>query len=138
MKLGVIFTFLLGLIPLAVQAQNPDAPVPLQPSQPSLWWQSDRLEAGLIDGWVIDDDTQQIKLQINSRVWLASDYISRYAILQKLGNIARRNNYDIHLENDRQIKLAEYKYIEGNWQIAPPFLGTNPFSANNGNFFGLR
>ncbi len=138
MKFGVIFTFLLGLIPVATQAQNPDTPIPIQPSQPSLWWQSDRLSQGLIEDWVIDSDTKLIRLKINTQVWLAADYIKRYSVMQKLGTVARQNNYDVLLENNRQIKLAEYKYVEGNWQITPPFLGTNPFSANNGIFFGLR
>lgn len=133
------FVLLLMLVvPFPSQAQNPDEPVPLQPSQPSLWWQSDRLGQGLIEDWAIDPNTKSIRLQINSQAWLAADYIRRYTIIQKLGTTARESNYDILLENNRQIKLAEYKYLEGKWQITPPLLGANPFSANNGVFLGLR
>ncbi len=126
------------LMPMAVPAQNLIEIVPLLPSRPSLWWQSDRLELGLIDSWSIDQNGKIIKLKINSQVWLAADYVKRYAIMQKLGTVARESGYDILLENNRQIKLAEYKFGQGNWQISPPSLGANPFSANNGIFFGLR
>ncbi len=132
------FVVLLLLIPVAAHAQNPDEPVPIQPSNPSLWWQSDRLGQGLIEDWAIDPNTKLIRLQINSQAWLAADYIRRYTIIQKLGTIARESNYDILVENNRQTKLAEYKYLDGKWQITPPLLGANPFSANNGIFFGLR
>jgi hypothetical protein len=132
------FVVLLLLIPVTAHAQNPDQPVPIQPSNPSLWWQSDRLGQGLIEDWSIDPNTKLIRLQINSQAWLAADYIRRYTIVQKLGTAARESNYDILVENNRQTKLAEYKYLDGKWQIAPPLLGANPFSANNGIFFGLR
>jgi hypothetical protein len=131
---------LLILIPSAVHAQNLDKPIPIQPSQPSLslWWQSDRLGQGLIEDWSIDSNSKLIRLQINGQAWLAADYVTRYTILQKLSSTARQTNYDIVLENNRQIKLAEYKYLNDKWQIDPPTLGANPFSANNGIFFGLR
>jgi len=136
MKLWI--TILLVFIPSAVYAQNLDKPIPIQPSRPSLWWESDRLGLGLIEDWAIDPDTKIIKVQINGQAWLAADYLSRYAIVQKLGITARQSNYDILLENNRQIKLAEYKYLNDKWQIEPSLLGANPFSANNGVFFGLR
>ncbi|AFY73129.1 hypothetical protein Syn7502_01018 [Synechococcus sp. PCC 7502] len=129
---------LLVLLPLAAQAQNPDALVPLAPSQPSLWWISDRLGEGFIENWIIDQDAKLIRLQVNSQTWLTANYIKRYEIMQKLGNVALENRYDIVVENNRQVKLAQYKYEQGNWQITPPLLGATPFSANSGNFFGLR
>ena len=130
--------FGIGLVPLTVQAQNPNDIIPVKPSQPSLWWQSDRLGQGLIESWVIDQDAKLITLKINAQVWVASDFIRRYAIVQKLSNIARQDGYDLRLENNRQIKLAEYKNVDGSWQISPRQLGATPFSAINGNIFGLQ
>jgi hypothetical protein len=129
---------LLGIIPLKAEAQNPDEPVPIAPVKPSLWWQSDRLGQGLIEDWSIDQDARLIKLQINNQAWLAADYVKRYAIMQKLGAVAQAEKYDIFVQNNRLNILAEYKYLDNRWQITPPLLGTRPFSANNGIFFGLR
>lgn len=112
--------------------------IPLEPAKPSPWWTVEQFRFGLIETWTLEPDQQLIRFQINNQIWLAADYLSRYAIMQKLGKIARQNRYSIRLENNRQVQLAEYKYEKNNWQIAPPLLGATPFSANNGSFFGLR
>ena len=126
----------IGFVPLAVQAQNPNDIIPVEPSQPSLWWQSDRLGQGLIESWVIDQDTKLITLKINARVWIASDFIRRYSIVQNLSNIALQNGYNLRLENNRQIKLAEYMNVDGSWQISPRQLGATSFSGINGSILG--
>jgi hypothetical protein len=110
----------------------------LLPAQPSLWWQIDRLSAGLIDDWAIDANTKQVKIKINPQVWLAADYVRRYTIVQKLGNVARENDYDLVLEDNRQIKLAEYINTQGKWRIQPMYLGATPFRGKEGAIFGLR
>jgi hypothetical protein len=130
--------FGIGLVPMAVQAQNLNDIIPVEPSQPSLWWQSDRLGQGLIESWAVDQDAKLITLKINAQVWLASDFIKRYTIVQKLSNIARQDGYDLRLENNRQIKLAEYKNVDGIWKISPRQLGATPFSGINGNIFGVQ
>jgi len=126
----------IGFVPLAVQAQNPNDIIPIEPAHPSLWWQSDRLGQGLIESWVIDQDTKLITLKINARVWIASDFIRRYSIVQRLSNIALQSGYNLRLENNRQIKLAEYMNVDGSWQISPRQLGATSFSGINGSILG--
>jgi len=113
-------------------------PIPLSPQQPSPWWQIDRLGSGLIESWSIQPTIKLIKFKINPEVWLISDYIRRYSIIQKLGSLARANNYDLAIEDSRERKLAEYIYDQDRWQIRPPYLGATPFGANMGRIFGFR
>lgn len=132
MKFWLILT--LAFMPMAAAGQT----IPTEPVKPSPWWTVEQFSLGLIETWTVEADQQLIRFQINNQVWLAADYLTRYAIMQKLGILARQNKFNIRLENNRQVQLAEYKYQQRGWQIAPPLLGATPFSANNGIFFGLR
>jgi hypothetical protein len=129
-------------MPTPLQAQpvqfSSDTPILLQPVQPSPWWQVDRQEPGLIESWSVEPAARLVKFKINPQVWLVADYIKRYSLIQKLGSIARQNNYDLAIEDNRKIKLAEYVYAQGAWQIQPQYLGSTPFRANQGSIFGLK
>ena len=107
-----------------------DINIPQQLVEPSLWWKSQRLDAGWVEKIKIDPDARQAIVTINTTRWSASDYLTRFSFLFKLGTEAQKQNFNVALHNRRDQKLAEYSTQEERWRIDPTSLGTEPFRVN--------
>lgn len=101
--------------------------IPQQLVEPSLWWKSQRLDAGWVEKIMIEPDTRKAIVTINPTRWAASDYLTRFSFLFKLGTEAQKQNFNVTLHNRRNQQLAEYSTQEERWQIAPTSLGAEPF-----------
>ena len=124
LSIGAIASF-----SMANQAIAGDTIIPQSPVEPSLWWKTQRLQEGWVENIAINSDTKQAIVTINMNRWIASDYLQRFSFLFKLGTEAQRQNFNVHLHNRRNQKIAEYNYStqEEGWTIDPTFLGTDPF-----------
>lgn len=104
--------------------------IPQQLVEPSLWWKTQRLYEGWVDNIAIDPETRKAIITINTSRWSASDYLARFSFLYKLGTEARKQNFNVLLNNRRNQKLAEYSTQEESWRIDPTSLGAEPFRVN--------
>ena len=104
--------------------------IPQEPVQPSLWWKSQRLEEGWIEKIDIDANAKKAIVTVNISRWVASDYLTRFSFLFKLGTEAQRQNFDLVLHNRRSEKIAEYSNQQDYWRIEPKSLGADPFRVN--------
>ena len=107
-----------------------DINIPQQLVEPSLWWKSQRLETGWVEKIKLDPNTRQAIVTINTARWSASDYLTRFSFLFKLGTEAQKQNINVALHNRRDQKLAEYSTEEERWRIDPTSLGAEPFRIN--------
>lgn len=78
----------------------------------------------------LDPNTRQAIVTINTARWSASDYLTRFSFLFKLGTEAQKQNFNVALHNRRDQKLAEYSTEEERWRIDPTSLGAEPFRIN--------
>jgi hypothetical protein len=101
--------------------------VPQSAVEPSLWWKVERLQAGWVDDILIDNETKQAIVKINTSRWISADYLQRFSFLFKLGTEAQKQNFNVVLHDRRRQKIAEYSTIEAQWQIDPKSLGAEPF-----------
>lgn len=135
-----IFTYCLGtgLIAIAIQMPlnplNAQVTVPQEPVQPSLWWKLERLPVGWVENITIDAETKQAIVTINPNRWGTSDYLQRFSFLFKLGAEAQRQNFNLLLLDRRSQRLAEYAFTSSLWQIAPQYLGAEPFRFHSSTF----
>lgn len=104
--------------------------IPQQLVEPSLWWKSQRLEAGWVEAINIDQESRKAIVTVNPTRWGASDYLQRFSFLFKLGTEAQKQNFNVILHNRRSQKLAEYSSQEDIWRIEPTSLGAEPFRVN--------
>ncbi|WP_019499063.1 hypothetical protein [Pseudanabaena sp. PCC 6802] len=137
--LGLFVCLLLSpIIAFGAQAQVKSVTVPIEPVQPSLWWASERVDEGLVEGLTIDPNLRVVRIVVNLSVWDAADYIKRYSFMQRLGNSAIDRNYGIVLKDRRQRTLAEFSNESGTWAMEPANLDATPFRANLSNPFAPR
>ncbi|MBD2175487.1 hypothetical protein H6F42_00975 [Pseudanabaena sp. FACHB-1998] len=101
--------------------------IPQQLVEPSLWWKSQRLEEGWVEGINIEPETRKAIITVNTTRWGASDYLKRFSFLFKLGTEAQKQNFNVVLHNRRSQKLAEYSSLAEAWHIEPKSLGAEPF-----------
>jgi hypothetical protein len=101
--------------------------IPQRLVEPSLWWKSQRLEEGWVEGIAINDETKNAIVTINLNRWAASDYLQRFSFLFKLGTEAQKQNFNVALHDRRARKLAEYSTQAERWKIDPTSLGAEPF-----------
>ncbi len=135
-KLGINHIFLVTTIgaiapivvanPAAIAQQNITI-IPQQVVEPSLWWKADRLGAGWVENIAINPEIKQAIVTVNINRWAASDYLTRFSFLFKLGTEAQKQNFNVLLHNRRDQKIAEYSTQEQYWRIAPSSLGAAPF-----------
>lgn len=135
----VINHILLGLAvsviaPIAIASSSASAEeninIPQQLVEPSLWWKTQRLEEGWVEKITIDPETKKAIVTVNTTRWAASDYLTRFSFLFKLGTEAQKQNFNVLLHNRRDQKLAEYSTQEERWRIDPTSLGAEPFRVN--------
>jgi hypothetical protein len=101
--------------------------IPQRLVEPSLWWKSQRLEEGWVEGIAIDAETKNAIVTINLTRWTASDYLQRFSFLFKLGTEAQKQNFNVALHDRRDRKIAEYSTQAERWKIDPTSLGAEPF-----------
>ncbi|OIP73149.1 MAG: hypothetical protein AUK48_10465 [Oscillatoriales cyanobacterium CG2_30_44_21] len=101
--------------------------IPQQPVQPSLWWLTQRLNAGWVENIAIDTETRQATITINTNRWTSADYLQRFSFLFKLGNEAQKQDFNVMLSNRLNQKVAEYSAKADVWRIDPKTLGAEPF-----------
>ena len=111
----------------AAIAQETMSMIPQQLVEPSLWWKSQRLDEGWVENIVIDAETKKAIVTINTTRWSASDYLTRFSFLFKLGTEAQKQNFNVLLHNRRAQDIAEYSTQQERWKIAPTSLGALPF-----------
>ncbi len=115
---------------MANQAIAGDTIIPQSPVEPSLWWKTQRLQEGWVENIAINSEAKQAIVTINMNRWIASDYLQRFSFLFKLGTEAQKQNFNVHLHNRRNQKIAEYSTQEDFWKIDPTSLGAEPFRVN--------
>lgn len=88
---------------------------------PSLWLAKEISENKLLDNWIAYPATQteisRVDLIVNQQIWSLLDYLERYEFVNRLGNTARKDNYNMRVFNYQGDLLATYTC---NFQINPP------------------
>ena len=96
---------------------------------PSLWWareQFDPFDGRLIDDWLENHQLKQIDLIVNWQLWTLLDYLGRYRLINQLGTIARKYDYNLRIINRQNKCLATYNKSASNpqkWEINLDGLG---------------
>ena len=126
--------FVIAIAPITTPFSSASAEeninIPQQLVEPSLWWKTQRLEEGWVEKITIDPETKKVIVMVNTTRWAASDYLTRFSFLFKLGTEAQKQNFNVLLHNRRDQKLAEYSIQEERWRIDPTSLGAEPFRVN--------
>lgn len=80
-------------------------------TQPSLWWaveQYDTYGGRLIINWIAYPEQKRIDLVVNRQLWALDDYIGHYALVSKMGMVARDFGYNLRLLNQQENCLGTY------------------------------
>ncbi|MGF1958481.1 MAG: hypothetical protein RMX99_002990 [Aulosira sp. DedVER01a] len=79
---------------------------------PRLWWAQDSAEKKLLDNWVAypasKEEPARVDLVVNQQIWSLLDYLERYDFINRLGTVARRDNYNVRVFNYQQELLGTY------------------------------
>ncbi len=84
--------------------------------EPSLWWYRDQAKAGLIENWLVYDQSRsqaapRVDFVLNRGLWSAMDYLERYAFIHTMGAATSRLGYSsrfFNLQQNSQTRLATY------------------------------
>ncbi|MBH8564360.1 hypothetical protein I8748_19580 [Nostoc sp. CENA67] len=87
---------------------------------PSLWWARENSEKKLLDNWIAypvsNQEPGRVDLIVNQQVWSLLSYLERYSFVNRLGNLSRKDGYNVRVFNYQQDLLATYTC---NFQISP-------------------
>jgi len=87
---------------------------------PSLWLTQANSEKKLLDNWIAYPASAtapgRVDLIVNQQVWSILDYLERYSFVNRLGNVARKDVYNLRVFNYQQELLASYTC---NFQTSP-------------------
>ncbi|MBU7584111.1 MAG: hypothetical protein KAF91_14565 [Nostoc sp. TH1S01] len=87
---------------------------------PSLWLAQANSENKLLDNWIAYPAKATIPGRVdaivNQQVWSILDYLERYSFVNRLGNVARKDFYNLRVFNYQQELLGSYTC---NFQINP-------------------
>ncbi|MBE9008265.1 hypothetical protein IQ259_25175 [Fortiea sp. LEGE XX443] len=87
---------------------------------PSLWLAKANSENKLLDNWIAYPASAKapgrVDVIVNQQVWSILDYLERYSFVNRLGNVARKDVYNLRVFNYQQELLASYTC---NFQISP-------------------
>ncbi|WP_414575428.1 hypothetical protein [Anabaena sp. CCY 9402-a] len=79
---------------------------------PSLWLAKEISENKLLDNWIAYPSTlaepSRVDLVVNQQIWSLLDYLERYEFVNRLGNTARKDNYNLRVFNYQGDLLASY------------------------------
>ncbi|MDJ0732965.1 MAG: hypothetical protein QNJ47_02595 [Nostocaceae cyanobacterium] len=79
---------------------------------PSLWWAKENSENKLLDNWIAyppnRNQSARIDLVVNQQIWNILDYLERYNFVNRIGNLARTNGYNLRVFNYQKDRLATY------------------------------
>ncbi|MGH1395207.1 MAG: hypothetical protein ACRAVC_14445 [Trichormus sp.] len=79
---------------------------------PSLWLAQEISENKLLDNWIAyppnTTEPSRVDLVVNQQIWTLLDYIERYEFVNRLGNTARKDNYNLRVFNYQGDLLATY------------------------------
>jgi hypothetical protein len=85
---------------------------PEQLTTPSLWWAKENSESKLLDNWLAypasEKEPARADLIVNQQIWSLLDYVERYDFVNRLGSVARKDNYNLRVFNYQQELLATY------------------------------
>lgn len=88
---------------------------------PSLWWQKENSENKLLDNWIAypanETEPARVDLIVNQQIWSLLDYLERFEFVNRLGNTARKEGYNLRVFNYQQNLLATYTC---NFDTTPP------------------
>ncbi|BAZ47818.1 hypothetical protein NIES4103_04220 [Nostoc sp. NIES-4103] len=103
---------------------------------PSLWWARENSEKKLLDNWIAYPgsllEPGRVDLIVNQQVWSLLSYLERYSFVNRLGNLSRKDKYNVRVFNYQQDLLATYTC---NFQISPALCN---IQMNIQNKLGLR
>ncbi|NJK34207.1 MAG: hypothetical protein HC919_04225 [Oscillatoriales cyanobacterium SM2_2_1] len=105
--------------------------VPQKPTQPSLWWRSQRLDANWVETITTNEREKYVDITINIARWSTADLMRRYTIINFLAQDAIRQGYGLRLLDRRGQELAQVTKNGDRWQIIPPDLRARPFRPQN-------
>ncbi|BAY18949.1 hypothetical protein NIES2109_52350 [Nostoc sp. HK-01] len=87
---------------------------------PSLWLAQANSENKLLDNWIAYPANAtapgRVDVIVNQQVWSILDYLERYSFVNRLGNVARKDVYNLRVFNYQQELLGSYTC---NFQINP-------------------
>ncbi|ALF53652.1 hypothetical protein ACX27_13695 [Nostoc piscinale CENA21] len=87
---------------------------------PSLWLAQANSENKLLDNWIAYPATAntpgRVDVIVNQQVWSILDYLERYSFVNRLGNVARKDVYNLRVFNYQQELLGSYTC---NFQTSP-------------------
>jgi len=79
---------------------------------PSLWWAKENSQNKLLDNWIAypvsEKEPARVDLIVNQQYWGLLEYLERYAFVNLLGSVARKNSYNVRVFNYQQELLATY------------------------------
>ncbi|MBD2593663.1 hypothetical protein BCD64_22720 [Nostoc sp. MBR 210] len=79
---------------------------------PSLWLAQANSESKLLDNWIAYPATAttpgRVDVIVNQQVWSILDYLERYSFVNRLGNVARKDVYNLRVFNYQQELLGSY------------------------------
>ncbi|MBD2298547.1 hypothetical protein H6G80_17655 [Nostoc sp. FACHB-87] len=79
---------------------------------PSLWLAQANSESKLLDNWIAYPATAttpgRVDVIVNQQVWSILDYLERYSFINRLGNVARKDVYNLRVFNYQQELLGSY------------------------------
>jgi hypothetical protein len=79
---------------------------------PSLWWEKENSENKLLDNWIAypvsENEPGRVDLIVNQQIWSLLDYLDRYDFVNRLGNSARTDGYNVRVFNYQRDLLATY------------------------------
>jgi hypothetical protein len=87
---------------------------------PRLWWAKDSAEKKLLDNWLAYpasiQEPARVDLVVNQQLWSLLDYLERYDFINRLGTVARRDNYNVRVFNYQEELLGTYTC---NFSVSP-------------------
>ncbi|MBE9208330.1 hypothetical protein IQ244_17705 [Nostoc sp. LEGE 06077] len=79
---------------------------------PSLWLAQANSENKLLDNWIAYPASAKtpgrVDVIVNQQVWSILDYLERYSFVNRLGNVARKDVYNLRVFNYQQELLGSY------------------------------
>ncbi|AFY50634.1 hypothetical protein Nos7524_4908 [Nostoc sp. PCC 7524] len=79
---------------------------------PSLWLTQALSENKLLDNWIAypatEKEVARVDVIVNQQIWSLLDYLERYNFVNRLGNTARKDNYNVRVFNYQEDLLATY------------------------------
>ncbi|AFY41672.1 hypothetical protein [Nostoc sp. PCC 7107] len=79
---------------------------------PSLWLAQANSENKLLDNWIAYPANAtapgRVDVIVNQQIWSILDYLERYSFVNRLGNVARKDVYNLRIFNYQQELLGSY------------------------------